>query len=384
MKSFSASIARGIRLRLKTGYLKEEPVEYTFMKRYPPLAPDRTNGMRPLKPKNIPFLKLYDKVIDKHPLYVDERLYPAYWQHDTTPLAIAKRQYDLMQAGMPEQEALEKAKEYVEELEGKAFDEMDELITAARSMGATSSFATDEAVTAEIARWRERLASAAYPELSLADQGEIDYLVQSKILKWNPVQTEIRMKDPIFVQAFKELRSLIFPSIDGDYAVDDEDGMGGGLVAVPGPDKPIGRPTTNSFYYETYADFFQKLKQQPLTGRWSTNDREKLSKWVYETLAIKDALNRKLGIALQRYLDDLRDQFFPMVRYPEAANSFQLPSPERMRELLYANGVGYRTDGGKLFVRRFYKIPKLLFPAEAFSIACARKPDLTRCSLLLL
>lgn len=299
MKSFSANIARGIRLRLKTGYLKEEPAEYVFMKRYPPVTGNRANVVRPMEAKSIPYLKLYDKIIKRNPLYVDERVYPAYWEQDVTPLAIAKRQYDLMQQGLPEDEAFYKAKEYVEELEGKAYDEMEALTNAALSMGATSSFATDETVAAEIAAWREKLADVAYSDLSLADQGEIDYLIHSKILRWNPVQTEIRMKDPVFYSSFRELRAVIFPQL-----TEMEDELASTMPKESNMDYErtyaMSRRTSAPFYYEEYAELFGQLKSQPMIGRWYSQDREKLSEWIYKSLAIREAADEMLGVSMQR------------------------------------------------------------------------------------
>lgn len=372
MKSFSANIARGIRLRLKTGYLKEEPAEYLFMKRYPPVSGNRNNIIRPIEAKNIPYLKLYDKVIKRNPLFVDERVYPAYWEQDTTPLAIAKRQYDLMQQGLPEDEAFYKAKEYVEELEGKAYDEMQALTNAALSMGAHSTFATDPAVAAEIALWRERLADVSYAEMSLADQGEIDHLIHSKILGWNAVQTELRMKDPVFYAAFLELRTVVFPTIIGTA----DELMG----TMPGKESSVefDRNYTSSkrsnapFYYEKYADFFGRVKENPYIGRWYTSDRNSLMEWIYKTLAIQQAVHEMQTNTMQKYMEDVRDLFFPMLRFPESASSFELPPPELLRQLLYELGIGYRSESSGLFVRRFYKLPRLLFPAETFAASCAK------------
>lgn len=340
------------------------------MKRYPPLNGNRQNVTRPIQAKNIPYLKLYDKVVERNPLYVDERVYPAYWEQDVTPLAIAKRQYDLMQQGMSEEDAYYKAQEYVEELEGKAFDEMQALINAALSMGATSSFATDEAVAADIARWREKLADVPYNELSLADQGEIDHLVHSKILKWNAVHTEIRMKDPVFYSTFRELRAVIFPMIT---ETDDE-------LARTMPSREVenervdtrSRRTNLMFYYEKYAEFFGQFKANPDTLRWTNIEREKLSKWVNDSLSIRQATDELQGRSIADYREEIKSQFFPMIRFPDAVASFQLPSPDQLRQTLFEHGVGYRTDSNGLFIHRFYKLPRLLFPAETLALSLAR------------
>jgi hypothetical protein len=51
-----------------------------------------------------------------------------------------------------------------------------------------------------------------------------------------------------------------------------------------------------------------------------------------------------------------------MVRYQN--KNYQLPSVEEFKQLLYDNDIGYKTHEGKLYVRRFYLIPTLLFPNE--------------------
>lgn len=51
--------------------------------------------------------------------------------------------------------------------------------------------------------------------------------------------------------------------------------------------------------------------------------------------------------------------------YPEG--TFVLPSVQDFKQLLYDNDIGYKVVDGKLFVRRFYMIPQLLFPQEVLS-----------------
>jgi hypothetical protein len=50
-----------------------------------------------------------------------------------------------------------------------------------------------------------------YEDLELADQGELDFFIQTKILKWTEVQRERRMKDVIFYSEFHKLREILFP-----------------------------------------------------------------------------------------------------------------------------------------------------------------------------
>lgn len=54
-------------------------------------------------------------------------------------------------------------------------------------------------------------------------------------------------------------------------------------------------------------------------------------------------------------------------------------SVPRIKELLFRNDIGYLKDASKnnmLMVKRFYKIPLLLFPLEVFCIKVLRKFEL--------
>ena len=62
------------------------------------------------------------------------------------------------------------------------------------------------------------------------------------------------------------------------------------------------------------------------------------------------------------YIDSVRSHFFPMLSLPSEARLFSLPTDEEFRAILYSNEVGYKRVNGKLYVRRYYRIPMLLFP----------------------
>lgn len=371
MKGSSLNIMRNIRLRVKTGWLKESPPEYTFMKRYPPIPTTTQPDYRKVSIDKIPYMQLYDKVIERNPLYVDERLYPAYWEHQITPMAIAKRQYDLMKTGVPEEEAYYKALEYVEELESKAYDEMTDILRGVQELRALP-FQTDEAVTAEINKWKEVLATRPYDALKAADQAEIDFLIQAKILKWNPVQRDFRMRDLGFAFAFEELRAAIFgDGAERDYTVEEE-------ADDEEQETPQQLDSSAPFYYDDYVLFFEKLKSKPLVGRWSSSEIEKLNRWVQDTLIVKNASDRKPAAEFSRFIDEVRDSFFPMIRFPEKASSYVVPTVAEMRALLFANEIGYKSENGKLLIKRFYKIPNMLFPAETFAVSYADQINYVR------
>ena len=430
MKGKEVNMMRALRLRIKTGWLKEPPPDYVFLKRYPPATPARPGLYKNIQIENLPYIKLYDKVIERNPLFVDERVYPAYWEHQITPMAIAKRQYDLMKAGVPEEEAYHKAMDYVQEIENIAYEEMLKILETVVKMGATPLI-TDTRVSAELEQWRERLTTIPYDKLKPGDQGEIDYLIQAKILKWNPVQREIRMKDPPFVEVFNDLRDAIL-GIDSSYydeeveyeelaEVDDQQIIKGESVkdkekreSETERKKIFPKGTligTNPFYYEDYMFFFRKAMQEPVVFRWSHDDAETLYGWIRGTLATpEDQFAGKTPSAYQRYIDELLYTYFPMVKFPKLRNSFQLPTSNELRKILFANQVGYQTvepepvaqpeiaEGQsathtiehkpprpgvrKLSVHRYYKLPKLLFPIETFVTSCSESLELLRFNIM--
>ena len=367
------NILRTVRLQLKSGYLKQEPPSYTFMKRYPPLSRDTAPPVRKIERINIPYLKQYEGVLAKNPMYADERVYPAYWQHEPQALTLAKKQYELMEQGMSEEQAYDAAVQHVETLESQVYEDMKALLEKAGQQDARQPFlaTADPALLEAIAALRAKLKETPYDQLDAADQGEIDHIVQTKVLKWNEVERERRMKDPLFVLQFERLREAVFPEMvvaAAAHRVKSRDDFKNELLNL----FAVSRSrlcTAAPFYYEVYVSFFAKLKAEPLLGRWNERDREVLSRWIIDTLALREIVEKSPTAKVQRYLDDLRAQFFPMVRYPDRAASFDLPSTADFKALLYANDVGYKRDNNKLFVKRFYRIPLLLFPRETFTTA---------------
>ena len=367
------NILRTVRLQLKSGYLKQEPPSYTFMKRYPPLSRDTAPPVRKIERINIPYLKQYEGVLAKNPMYADERVYPAYWQHEPQALTLAKKQYELMEQGMSEEQAYDAAVKHVETLENQSYEDMKALLDKAGQKDARQPFlaAADPALLEAIAALRAKLKETPYDQLDAADQGEVDHIVQTKVLKWNEVERERRMKDPLFVLQFERLREAVFPEMTvaaAMHRVKTRDTFKSQLLDL----FAISRSrlcTAAPFYYEVYASFFAKLKAEPLLGRWNERDRDVLSRWIIDTLALREIVEKSPTAKVQRYLDELRAQFFPMVRYPDRAASFELPSTDEFKAVLHANDVGYKRDNNKLYVKRFYRIPLLLFPRETFTTA---------------
>jgi hypothetical protein len=334
--------------------------------------------VRKIEKINIPYLKHYENVVAKNPIYADERVYPAYWQQEPQALTLAKKQYELMQQGMDEEGAYDEAMKYIETLESASYAELKSLLEKGGLKDARKPFTADATVADAIITLRAKLKETPYNQMELAEQGEIDYIVQSKVLKWNEVERERRMKDPLFVVQFEKLREVLFPEIAESTTSDRLKGR------EDFKDKLLGLFQVNKsrlctaapFYYEEYAAFFAKLKAEPMLGRWNEREREILSRWIIDTLALREIIEKSPTVKVQRYLDDLRAQFFPMVRYPDRASSFDVPSTEAFKAVLFANDVGYKREGNKgLYVRRYYRIPMLLFPKETFTTSLLMDKD---------
>lgn len=362
------NVMRQTYLQLKSGYLKEEPLQYTLMKKHPPLNYNNISPVTLIDPNATPFVKYYQKAVRNDPILADEQIFPAYWQEEPQALTLAKRQHELIQQGISEEDAYAQAMDYVKVLENKSYVDLRNLIEKIKETGATLPFSTDAKLAAEIASWHEKLRHQHYSDMTLADQGEIDFIIQTKVLKWKEVERERRMKDPIFVMQFEKLRNEIFPEILGPTKDDSQrhKKLKENILDFFEISQDRLR-TKNPFFLEDYQQYFNKLREQPMLSRWSETERSEFSHWIVQTLAMIEIIERRPIIELQHYLDLLRAQFFPMINYPHRAKSYQLPTTLEMKSILYQNDIGYKTMDEKVYIRRYYKLPMLLFPEETFA-----------------
>ena len=359
-------IFRVTRLQLKSGYLKEEPIEYGIMKRYPPMNRGAIPKRMKLIDHDIPYVKLYKKAIQKNPLYADDRIFPAYWQYEPSALTLAKKQYQHMQAGLDEETAYKKAVDFVDELEDNAYQNLSELIEKINSSGAKVSILNDSDTKETIDLWHIRLSKTPYEKLELADQGELDHFVQTKILKWNEIERERRMRDPMFVLKFEKIRGAIFPEISKFY----DDNMGvnrpnleESVKDMVGESQVSLWRTTHSFYYEDYEKYFQMVKENQQIDTWNPSISKQFANWILDTLAFHIVLERNNSDQIEAYLCNLLKQFFPMFRKSYQGNTSQISFPDKLtfRTSLYENQIGYKNEEGKLYVLRFYHIPRIFF-----------------------
>jgi hypothetical protein len=371
------NILRNIRLQLKTGYLREEPIEYQYMKRHPPLSRSSVSPYLRVNAIDVPYLGLYNKAIAKNPLYQDERVYGAYSQQLPQALILAKKQYQYMQEGLTEIEAYNKAMKYVSEMENKAYLELKRAAAAVdAATGSKPAFVTEESTLSELSKLQERLSNTHYDDLSLAEQGAVDKFVQNKILKWNEVERERRMKDPIFVSTFNELLKILFPlapAVAKAHAKKFQDKFKQNFLALNNyhHNRMV---TAQPFYVEDYLKFYSKLMRTPNLLDWKSEDREKLSKWIVETLAYQDATQRGTTKSIQKYLDGLRDSFFPMIRFPKRVSDLPVLNMDKIKLALYQNEIGYQRQDEKIYVKRFYRLPNLFFTREILCSSIISNP----------
>ena len=317
-------LLRLLRLQIKSGFLKEEPEAYTFLRRYPPSTPVSNPANK--QEYKIPYLKLYKKAVDKNPLFADEKVFPAFWREEPHALTLAKKQYELMQNGLDEDSAYAKSVEFVDELESKSYEELKEFINILKEGNSELPFSSDPKIIERIAYWREQLEETDYEDMTLADQGELDYFIQHSILKWHEVSRERRMKDPLFVHQFQRLKLTLFPTTrDLDQFIhEDWEKLGPKWLKRYGVSLR-NFEAASSFYFEDYKEFFDKLKLEPNLDKWTSEERDNFTQWIMDTLAIKQILiNAESEKKIRFYLDLWRGQFFPMIKIPSLAASISL------------------------------------------------------------
>ena len=369
-------ILRRLRLQLKTGFLTKEPSTYTYMKRYPPLNRDTAPPVRRIDKRNIPYYDLYEKAVSTNPLYADEKVYPAYWAYEPQALTLAKKQFEFMESGESETVAYDKAMDYVDSIENDSYKSLKALLDKSNNADTRLPFAANQEVMASLAQWKERLQANPYKDMELAEQGDLEYFLQTKVLKWNEVERERRMKDPIFVRQFEKLRKSLFAEVEPasewnkevrvEYTQELLDFFGLNRKNMTA-EKP--------FFYQEYEAHFAQLKEKPVLAEWSEEDRVALSHWIIDTLAIREVLQNNSAATIQTYLDQVRAHFFPMIRYPKKALEFELPEQDEFRRILFDNNVGYKKQDDKLYVKRFYKLPQLLFPTETLATTLTTHND---------
>jgi len=367
----SFNLLRMFEIQMKNGFLKEVPWEYEIARKYPPLSADPNDRFESKSLGKVGYLKYYNAALDRNPLMFGEGVHHAYWRQKPLAMILAQKQYELIQQGMEEEAAYQQAIAYVDEFESKAYDNLKNILNSIKfDMHGRDTLISDPETAVAIEECRRKLEKTPYPELSLKDQGDIDFIIQTKILKWLEVERERRMRDPVFYQQFEKLRLSIFPEIKTNISATKLKGEKWQLRNLYFSSVELQAnmiSTQIPFFYEDYSYYFSKLKSQPNLSRWPDRDRRNISLWIVKVLAYRHMLEKMEKPALQKYIDLLRAQFFPMVQYPARVKSFNLPTVDEFKALLYKNDIGYKPENNKLFVKRFYRVPGLLFPLESIA-----------------
>jgi len=372
------NLLRLLRLQLKTGFLRNEPPEYQYLRRYPPFASDTLPKEHRIRTVDVPHAAYYQKVVERNPLYLDERVYGAYSDQEPQALVLAKKQYQYVKQGLDDEAAYQKALKYIDELEDKAYIEFKKVNKLVEESGGNSSFLSDTAIVEEVNKWKGKLSETPYEELPTLEQGELDYFIQKKILKWSEIERERRMKDPIFVMQFDKLLHSLFPANDNlkeTLSKKFQTKFKENFLLLHEFD-PNALKALRPFYVEDYLELYEKARQQPDLSQWEEGSRDLISSWIIETLAYRDIIENRSPRKIQSYLDSLRDTFFPMLRYPNRKDKLPTLTIDQIKSVLYANEIGYKKEESKLFVKRFYRLPKLLFPLDTFCVSIANDEEL--------
>lgn len=376
---------RLLKIQVKSGYIPESP-EFKFLMRYPPIARRMKAPIIEFTNKQIPYFGLYQSIKAKNPILEDERVYSAVWEQEPQALAMAKKQYELMRfKGLDEKSAYDEAFKHVNNLENIAYGKLKDLNKILEAKGVSKTYIADPNLASEITKWQQILENTSYDQLQPADQGEVDHLIQIQILKWQEVERERRMKDPVFVMQFERLRDQLFPKaanssrrdVKNKSAVDPKVTLSDFL----GVDKARLR-TSFPFYYQDYLRFFEKSIREPDFKRWAFRDKDNIGRWISETIAIHEVMDMsksfnpdRLNIGHQQYMELLRSHFFPAFQFPDKAHRFSLPSVDDLKRILYDRDIGYKAVDGKLFIRRFYRLPSILFPEETLTTTLLRSKE---------
>lgn len=358
------------------------------MRKYPPIRRDLQPPARTMENTKLPYMDLYKKVLQRNPIYIDERVYPAYWKNEPRAMSLAKYQFKYMQAGDDEETAYSKALRDIDKLESASYEEMCAILKSFSDENSTVTvpFTADKTIQDELAYWKERLLTELYDNMDLADQGDVDYFIQTKILKWEEIERERRMRDPVYILRFQELRESIFPSaknknLQKELAKKYIPKISTRINQVYNIDvtKCVSR---RPFFVEDYLSWVEKILNSPNMSKWSDKEQSNFNEWIMNCVAFKDVVEGSSHTA-NKYFKSLKSEFFPMLNFADKTINFKVPPIDQVKEIMYRNKIGYIRDadsGNKIFVLRFYRLPKLLFPLETFAASMIEDNNIFKAS----
>lgn len=356
---------KDISQKLRSGFLKEAPPAYLAAKTLPPVVQHLQLG-RKIPQARMKNAHLVRKLLAKNPdLAFSATGVGNRPEDEPYPLRFARHQYEAMKQGMTEEEAFEKAKEALHDVEDVAFAKLEKLVEQAEKFSDPEAYLSAE-LAEEVARFKQSLPELRYSDLDARDQGLVDHFLQTRVLKWEEIDRINRMGHPIFVEQFEKLRDILFPSI-ADKKEDPEAVLDAQATKFLWKALKVDHPellkTKQPFYVEDYVYWFNKTKE---TTNMPDSEHQQFKDWVLSTLAIEYEL-RGSADTQQQYLAHLIHTYFPHLRKEYNEKRFTLPDVQDLKDLLFENKVGYMKHNNKLHVRRFYRLPAILFPEETMT-----------------
>jgi len=259
-----------------------------------------------------------------------------------------------VQEGKTEKEAFEAAEVRMAQEEEVEFNKFRKMVGSAFLDGGPVLVVDRESLE-QYERWKSTLSRTPYHELSEGEKGLMDRFLTHHVLGWDDTQAEMRMKNMAWVFYLLKLRDALFPSVERSV--------------VRGRNKEVWRVLKKAgeassdlpkrpFFYESYQEIFAR-------SMGSLGMEGEVDRWVFERLrgpGYKASLSQA---EKGRYLERMRAAFFPHLIVTDIPIS--LPTVDKLKEILYKAKIGYRKRMDKLEIRRFYKLPSLLFSSTVCS-----------------
>lgn len=370
MSKLSSNVLRNIRIQLKTGYMRNAPEEFFYMRRFPPIVLNELKEGHPITAPS--FNKVYERVVNSHPRYADENVYGGYSQYETLGLTIAKRQYEILSEGTFNQAQASKiAQKYAAKLENKAYLEIIKLNASLKKRGVgTIPKPLKGKELSEYKHWKSVLGNTFYSELSILEKAKLEKFIHTSILEWNQLERSRRMKDlPFYIQFNKLVRNL-FP-MDANLAVAQEIQNGKEIrqnfISLTGIDY-TSLSTLVPFHIEDYVYLHNKFIEQPNIAQWDSSDVKQLDFWIASAATYRSVFVDNSTEYIKYYLDTARSSFFPFIHNPTLAKTAPKLTVNGLKETLQSQGIGFKkTNEDKLAVRRFYNIPMTLYPLHTLA-----------------
>merc|ERR1719231_69035 len=143
--------------------------------------------------------------------------------------------------------------------------------------------------------------------------------------------------------------------------------------------------TSESFYYQDYVLHFENLKRNIMNRTCNEQNLKEFDAWCRQTLIVSPPERKFSEASYNNYLEKIQLNFFPFLKYGRSTfdnksselddadyqqqlksiSDHSIPDLDTFRRILFRNGIGYQlNEDGKSYVKRFYRIPALLWPTQ--------------------